>query len=161
MTRIEDDDELPSWYGYNFKGGVKTLFTLERFVIIKDRIRGHGHDKTGSFIINGTINKASGDVYMKLRYKDAHVVDYRGKQTEDGLSIKGSWYIGSSTEKFKISLIPLSEVPWDNIELPEGEITTHSHCCPMKGPFKEETRWACDGRTVFSFKCLGGITDFG
>ena len=58
---------------------MKTQFTLEKFVILKDKIRGHGSDQTGTFVLNGTINKASGDVYMKLRYKDAHVVDYRGK----------------------------------------------------------------------------------
>lgn len=79
VDRIEVDDELPNWYGYNFLGGKKLPFTLDKFVIIKDKILGQGKDSTGEFSIKGSINKASADVYMKLRYKNAHVVDYRGK----------------------------------------------------------------------------------
>jgi hypothetical protein len=44
FERIEKDDELPTWYGYSYKGGMKIPFKLEKFLILKNKIRGYGSD---------------------------------------------------------------------------------------------------------------------
>eukprot|EP00347_Sterkiella_histriomuscorum_P018310 403345995 len=161
FKRIEEQKELPKWFGYYIKKKETIELQFSSLVIIRNQIRARGMDKLGGeFSLSGSFTYTSGDLLMKMKYQNLYMLDVVAKINQDAKIIKGSWFIGKQSDVLKISLMETRVKPWNFIKKMEPTIKVGNHQCRLKGPSITKTGWACDGRTIFAFKCLGGITDF-
>lgn len=87
-------------------------------------------------------------------------MQYSGKY--DGTGIKGTWSIGDYSGKFKLTKLLDIHIhkPYLSVKLPEGQVSASHHPHPLTGPETRDSGWKCDGSTIYTKKCQGGLNDF-
>eukprot|EP00347_Sterkiella_histriomuscorum_P011979 403370363 len=156
------------WNGYFVHRAKKHTMEVDCLMMIRGFIRAYGVDDKGEFLLSGTYSQKTDRMFSAIKkYAGKQAITYNGIINERRDRIKGKWLMndGATTNvtnefKFQTKQIVDFSIPFKDIIPQQGNLKISQHKCELKGPFKEETKWACDGRTNFAQGCQSFITGF-
>lgn len=91
------------WIGYYMQYRDRHIFSMN-LKFETDTITGSGDDEIGSFSVEGTFDRMTGNADFIKVYHGAHSVRYSGEITQDGCTMKGQYTVSGSKDDFTMSI---------------------------------------------------------